>query len=97
MEGGGKARRSALQSRRVGGCARLSPLDVRCAFIKNQYRSVLIGSSLPREGEGVRASAAWECGAGATKESSSDKCLIVISRWSGSPQTTSDSSSCIIL
>ena len=58
MEGGGKARCSALQSRRVGGCARLSPLDVRCAFIKNQYRSVLIGSSLPREGEGVRAGAA---------------------------------------
>ena len=54
MEGGGKARHNALQSRRVGGCARLSPLDVRCAFIKNQYRSVLIGSSLPREGEGVR-------------------------------------------
>ena len=49
--GQGKAQCAAVTA---GGCARLSPLDVRCAFIKNQYRSVLIGSSLPREGEGVR-------------------------------------------
>ena len=41
----------------------------------------------------------WVCGCvgQGQQRGSSDKCLIVISRWSGSPQTTSDSSSCIIL
>ena len=99
--GRSKARHSAVTA---AGCARLSPLDVQCVFIKNQYRSVLIGSSSPREGACVRAGVCvrvgvWECGCvgQGQQRGSSDKCLIVISRWSGSPQTTSDSSSCIIL
>eukprot|EP00964_Phaeocystis_antarctica_P032354 scaffold18317_cov59-Phaeocystis_antarctica.AAC.1 len=46
-----------------GWRARLSPLDVQCVFIKNQYRSVLIDSSSPRESQ---------------HRGSSDKCLIVI-------------------
>ena len=105
--GRSKARHSAVTA---AGCARLSPLDVQCVFIKNQYRSVLIGSSSPREGACVRAgvcACVWGCGSVGVwgcggvgqgqQRGSSDKCLIVISRWSGSPQTTSDSSSCIIL
>ena len=65
--GRSKARHSAVTA---AGFARLSPLDVQCVFIKNQYRSVLIGSSSPREGACVRAGVCvcgwgvgmWECG-----------------------------------
>ena len=55
---GGKTSCGAVRSRRR---AWLSPLDVQCVFIKNQYRSVLIGSSSPREGvcAGVRCVGVW--------------------------------------
>lgn len=55
---GGKTSCGAVRSRRR---AWLSPLDVQCVFIKNQYRSVLIGSSSPRVG--ASAGEVWVGGA----------------------------------
>ena len=78
---GQREKQGKAQCGHGGWRARLSPLDVQCVFIKNQYRSVLIDSSSPREvcvcGRGCDA---WVCGCGvqAQQRGSSDKCLIVI-------------------
>ena len=80
---GQRERQGKAQCGHGGWRARLSPLDVQCVFIKNQYRSVLIDSSSPREvcvcvcGGAVRCVGVG-CGVQAQQRGSSDKCLIVI-------------------
>ena len=62
---GQREKQGKAQCGHGGWRARLSPLDVQCVFIKNQYRSVLIGSSSPREvcacmcGGAVRCVGVW--------------------------------------